>query len=203
MRTARALVASIGTSVLLIAAATLSLLSASFVFAIGGFEGAGDTNPRQALVLDVVPHARAGSHARQAGRVVSPPPAVLDSPTPAQSRATRPPRVHSRAPATTARPSSGSTQVAALGTGTASPPQPVADTPPPAHAPAPKNLGDGVRELGDNVSTTLKKTGDDLAAVTAPLGQPVSTAVQQVINLLSALLQGATNGLGGALGAQP
>jgi len=70
------------------------------------------------------------------------------------------------------------------------PPQPA------QHTPA---TGDGVRRVGDDLSSTAHSTGQALADVTAPLSPPVSAAVQKVLDLVAALLRRTTNGLGGTL----
>jgi len=88
----------------------------------------------------------------------------------------------------------------AAGSRTVIAPPPPATTDPSAginpQAPA---AGDGVRELGDSVSATVDGTGGTAGNVAAPLGPPVSQAVQEVLNLLNGLIEGATGGLGAAL----
>ena len=59
--------------------------------------------------------------------------------------------------------------------------------------------GDGVRELGDSVSSAIGDTGAATTGVTATLGPPVTETVQELLNLLNGLIEGATDGLGGAL----
>jgi hypothetical protein len=64
------------------------------------------------------------------------------------------------------------------------------------HVPA---TGDGVRRVGEDLSSTAHNTGTALADLTAPLGPPVSAAVQKVLDLVAVLLQRTSNGLGGTL----
>jgi hypothetical protein len=200
MRDARALLASVGTSALLIAAVVVTLLSVTLVFAIGGVQNADAIDSSSALVLQVADSGKA-PRARSAA-----PQTPLVAPTPAprgRSRAQRPAgradNVRSDAPGETSV-SASSPQDGDSGAGTGSGPD---DTPAPAPASAHKpNLGDGVKKLGDDLSSTVTQTGATLAQVTAPLGPPVSAAVQQVLNVVAAIVQQTTNALGGLLGAQ-
>jgi len=202
MRDARALLASIGTSALLVAAAVASLLSVSVVFAVGGFDGAEAAGSNQALVLDVEERgrpARRSDDAPAALVVRAPAAAARRSRRPA-SRPARSDAVRTGPPATSAV--APSVQLGKAGAGAKGA---VAATParPPARAAGKPNLGDGVKKLGDNVSLGVRQTGSDLAKLTKPLGQPVSAAVQQVLNVVAALLQQATNVIGELLGAAP
>lgn len=200
MRTARALIASIGTSAMLVAAVTFSLLSFSALFALGGLEGSRDASSADAIVLDLesrsVSSSQSGAGSEKAAAV-----AVVDRP-PARSaaRARRPARhldpVRSRS--STASVSGETSSAAALGEGTAGQP-PVAPAAPRRRAP---RLGDAVRQLGDGVSASVRQTGTKLADATAPLGQPVSAAVEQLLTVVAAVIQGTTGVLGGLLGAQ-
>jgi len=200
MRDARALLASVGTSALLIAAVAVTLLSVSIVFAIGGVQNADAVDSSSALVLQVAdsPNTPRARSAASQHAVVAP------TPTPrARSRAQRPAdradNVRSDAPGETSVSASAPQNIDS-GAGTGSEPD---DTPAPAPATAHKpNLGDGVKKLGDDVSSTVTQTGAVLAQVTAPLGPPVSAAVQQVLNVVVAIVQQTTNALGGLLGAQ-
>ena len=57
-----------------------------------------------------------------------------------------------------------------------------------------------MRDVGDAVGATVQSTGKSAGAVTAPLlGPPVAKAVQDVLDLLSSVLQGATGALAGVL----
>ena len=200
MRTARALIASIGTSAMLVAAVTFSLLSFSALFALGGLDGSRDASSADEIVLDL--ESRSGSSSQSgAGSEKAAAVAVVDRP-PARSaaRARRPARhldaVRSRS--STASVSGETSSAAALGEGTAGQP-PVAPAAPRRRAP---RLGDGVRQLGDGVSASVRQTGTKLADATAPLGQPVSAAVEQLLTVVAAVIQGTTGVLGGLLGAQ-
>ena len=209
MRSPGALIASIGTSVMLVAAVTISLLSVSAVFALGGFEGSRDASSADELVLDLQSRSGPGSESRsESGGSVKPVAVavVKRSPAPSTRAARRSGRhrdtVRARA-ASTARATPATSRVSALGEGTSNPApevqQPAASTA--NKKPAP-NLDDGVRELGDGVSSAVQQTGSQLAAATKPL-KPVSAVVQQVLNLVAGLVKGTTDALGGVLGARP
>jgi hypothetical protein len=203
MRDARALLASIGTSALVISAAAASLLSISFVFAIGGFDGDASAGSAQALVLNEPSHAESGG-GTDAARTV---PVVVAPRAPAQ-RSER----SAASSARVARAGSGkATKISSSATGDQNTSQlssggPTAGDPSTSSAPQPSakpNLGDNVKQLGNDLSTKVQETGSSLAQATAPLGPPVSAAVQQVLNVVATLLQQTTNLLGNALGAQP
>ena len=70
---------------------------------------------------------------------------------------------------------------------------------PPAASHETSGAGDGVRELGDSVTSAIGDTGAATTGVTATLGPPVTETVQELLNLLNGLIEGATGGLGGAL----
>jgi hypothetical protein len=72
-------------------------------------------------------------------------------------------------------------------------------TPPSGPGSATPSTGDGVREIGDTVNATVQHTGAVARTAAAPLGPPVSQAVQNVLNLIGSWLEGATNGVAGAL----
>jgi hypothetical protein len=65
-------------------------------------------------------------------------------------------------------------------------------SPPPARA----TTGEGVRKVGDGLSATVKDTGKAVAEITEPLAPPVSTVVQNVVNVVADLLNSTTSGLG-------
>jgi len=209
MRTPGALIASIGTSVMLVAAVTISLLSVSAVFALGGFEGSRDASSADELVLDLQSRSGSGSEARSGSGGSDRPAAVaVVKRSPARSRgparrsARRGDTVRASA-ASTARASSATSRVSALGEGTANPaPEVQQPAGPTANKKPAPNLGDGVRQLGDGVSSAIQQTGSKLAVATKPL-EPVSAVVQQVLNLVAALVKGTTDALGGVLGARP
>jgi hypothetical protein len=85
----------------------------------------------------------------------------------------------------------------ASGEAVATPPTPPT---PPKTAPKP-TVGDGVRQLGNDVSSTVQHTGDATGAVTKVLGPPVSAAVQKVLDLISSLLKKTTGALGSTVDA--
>ena len=205
MRTPGALIASIGTSVMLVAAVTISLLSVSAVFALGGFEGSRDASSADELVLDLQSRSGSGSESRsESGGSVKPVAVAVVKRSPAPS--TRAPRRSARhrdtvraGTASTASATPVTSRVSALGEGTRNPapavPRPAAPTANNKRAP---NLGDGVRQLGDGVSSAVQQTGSQLAAATGPL-KPVAAVVQEVLNLVAGLVNGTTD----LLGAQP
>jgi hypothetical protein len=104
------------------------------------------------------------------------------------------PSVARRADAVVRRPVTVASRPPVVTVGTTRPPAPA----PPAVAHKP-TTGDGVRDVGDGLSSTVQSTGDALSDATAPLGPPVSAAVQKVLDLVAAALQRTTNGLGGTL----
>jgi len=190
----RALFASIGASVLLVAAAALSLLAVSAVFAFGGWSDPVAASSRQpALVL-----ASSAAADRQTDRksLVLPARPAADRRAVAQQGAAVPPPGRARA-----------ADQAAI-TPVPNRPAKAAYNPPPVHtttdgedvapkpAPAPKSAGDGVRSAGEGLSGTVQSTGDALAQLTDPLLPPVTAATQKVLNVVAELLRRATDGLG-------
>jgi hypothetical protein len=200
MRGTRALLASIGVSVALVAAAALSLFTVSVVIAFGGWSaGMGESAPPTALVFaggaptqprdgkarhaakPVVlraparsrPRRAASVRARTASRTVRGADAVVRRPVAAQAPAVTPPAVHSPDPAPAPAPAA-------------------------TRAPTPKT-GDGVRRVGTGLSSTVQSVGKGLSDVTTPLAPPVGSAVQHVVDLVAAVLQHTTDGLGATL----
>ncbi len=190
----RALFASIGASVSLVAAAALSLLAVSAVFAFGGWsDPVAQSASQTALILadgrdgpSRVAERKAYVLPRRAPGLVSRPtahPATRQQPTASaagqagitQSVKSRPPK-------------------ASLSTPPASSPETQTVTP---QAPAPKkSAGDGVRTAGEDLSGKVQNTGDALARITDPLLPPVTAAAQKVLNVVAELLRRTTNGLG-------
>ncbi len=190
----RALFASIGASVLLVAAAALSLLAVSAVFAFGGWsDPVADSGRQTALVL-----AADDADTRQGSRQKA---FVLPSRTPAE-RSARPATRTGPVPQRTAR----AADQAAITPETNRRPQAAFSPPPPVSAPetvtpqapaAPKkSAGDGVRTAGDDISGKVENTGDALAQLTDPLLPPVTAATQKVLNLVADLLRRTTDNLG-------
>ncbi len=200
----RALFASIGASVSLIAAAAFSLLAVSAVFAFGGWsDPVADSVRQSALVLtaDAAPkHAsaakpvklRAPIHGSRASRA-----AALSA-----KRAAKPALQVATALSTGRSPKTHGS-VAAVTSPELSLPQPAAAKP---QAPAPtakKSAGDGVRTAGDDLSSTVQNAGDALSQVTTELLPPVTKTTQSVVNLLAALLRRTTNSVGGVVDVLP
>lgn len=187
----RALFASIGASVLLVAAAALSLLAVSAVFAFGGWgTPMAQSEPQTALILDGSATSVAGKPkplvlaARDRSRSTRVAP--VSAPAHGRGRAgdgdairsdTRPPKASLPAPSVSA---------------------PDVPTPP---APAAQKLlpGDEVRSAGEGLGKTVQSTGDALAQVTDPLLPPVTVATQKVLDAVAELLQRSTEGVGGSV----
>jgi hypothetical protein len=194
MDSTRALFASIGVSVSLVAAAALSLFAVSVVIAFGGWSaGLGGADPTTTLVFGPTgPVAAKQMRATQADRK----PVVLKAV--AQPR----PRKPAGEPAgrVVAKPSDAhaisNTAVPTAVPQQPSNPQPIV-TPP--SVPHKTPTGDGVRRAGEDLSSVAHSTGKALSDVTAPLAPPVSAAVQRVLDLVAVLLQRTTNGLGGTV----
>jgi hypothetical protein len=184
---ARALIASLGASISLVAGAALSLLVVSFVFAYQGFTSDVSLHGSESALVLGSPTVSAPSRraAGQAGRPV----VIRATPAP-PARATRP---AVRKPAPYRQGSLLSPSTFDPGVRDYRP-----NTPPPAAAPVARKptTGDGVRDVGDAVSATVEGTGKSTAPL---LGPPVSQAVQDVLDLLTAALQGATGTLGSVL----
>ena len=215
VRTPGALFASIGTSVMLVAAVTISLLSVSAVFALGGFEGSRDASSADELVLDLQSRSGSGSESRLGSRsvgsaeraavaVVKRRPARRGGTASRSASRFASRRYKVRASVvSTASVAAATSPAAALDEGTAGQApgrqRPAAPTVDDQLAP---NLGDGVRQVGDGLSSAVRQNGTKLAEATAAL-PPVSVAVQHVLNVLAEVLKGTTDGLGGVLGARP
>ena len=205
MRSGRALLASIGTGAMLVAAAALALFSVSAIFALGGFESASADGHNKTLVLELQ------SSGSDPGRTVEATVASASERSSVRSRsvaarrsARRRDPVRANADATT-NAAAATSQVDPLGDGTSGQP-PTAKQPPASEAtpekPSP-NLGDGVKQLGDGLSSTVQQVGTTLAEVTTPLSPTLAAAVAQVLTVVAGLLQSTTDALGGALGATP
>lgn len=186
----RALLASLGAGISLVAGAALSLLVVSFVFAYDGLTGSTDAPTASAAVLvQDTPaadsaNARAGGE-RRSGAVVITAPRRSSSPQSAGTKR-RKSREATRGETSPSPPSAAPDASADPAPGDPS-------SQPSARAPG---AGDGVRDLGAAVSSTVDTTG----AATAPLlGAPVSQAVQKVLDAIDDLLKGTTGALAGAL----
>ena len=195
MGSTRAVFASIGVSVSLVAAAALSLFAVSVVIAFGGWSaGMGDSGPATTLVFgasDPMPTKTVGSRRAELA------PDVL--------RAAKPAPRPAAAPAHAVAQTGGDAHARVISHAviTNVPPKPVVEQPAAPAAPSSHitATGDGVRRVGEDLSSTAHTTGKALADVTAPLGPPVSAAVQKVLDLVAALLRHTTNGLGSTLDA--
>ena len=190
---ARALIASLGASFSLVAGAALSLLVISFVFAYDGLAGSGYDGAganAQVVVPDLA--TTTASVRQQSGRAAN---AVVIAAAPA-ARATAERRPAARKAAAAEGAVEGRTTGEAEGRHPA--PDDRSARPPAAIRPGP-SAGDGVRELGGEVTSVIDETGAATTGVTATLGPPVAETVQELLNLLNGLIEGATDGLGSAL----
>jgi hypothetical protein len=181
----------LGASISLVAGAALSLLVVSFVFAYDGLTGAIDAPASQsALVLSPTPPSPAahGAARRDGAVVISPSPSRTARPT---GQRVAQPRLTARVGGTQTSQPSFRPGVRDLG--------PARSAPATARPGAGDLTGDGVRELGGAVSATVDDTSHAAGSATAPLGPPVSQAVQDVLDLLSSVVQGATGGLAATL----
>lgn len=187
----RALFASIGASVALVAAAALSLLAVSAIFAFGGWSDSVSPSAGQtALVLTGAPGADGDAVAASNGSraIVAPPPA----PAPVRSAERRAEPVASSAPrpaqprpaAVSPRRAEGRVEPIVL-----------PEQPRPTQQPAAAKSGDRVRKVGETLSAGVSETGTALANATQPLLPPVSVAVQQVLNLVAEVVRRTANGL--------
>jgi hypothetical protein len=192
----RALFASIGASVSLVAAAALSLLAVSAVFAFGGWSTPVAESARQsALVLtaDAAP-----KHATAAKPVKLPAPVHASRASRAAARASGAAKPAPRADAALATNRSARTHgsIAGVTSHDLSLPQGPDAKPQAPAPPAKKAAGDGVRTAGDDISSKVQNAGNALSQITDELLPPVTKTVQSVVNILAALLRRTTNGLG-------
>jgi hypothetical protein len=197
----RAVIASLGASISIVACAAIGLFAVSVLFAYPGIAGSlNGSGSSPALIV--------------ATRVAEPATSPGASPAAKPLRVSAPPAASQpKSQTASVKRSSAAVLDSASGTGRARRPAPTAGVsdispavaPPAAPEPAAKKpkVGDGVRELGDTLSGTVQKTGEGVGAVAEPLGPPVSKAVQDVLNLaitaINDLLKKTTGGLAGAL----
>jgi hypothetical protein len=197
----RAVIASLGASISIVACAAIGLFAVSVLFAYPGIAGSlNGSGSTPALIV--------------ATRAAQPAATSVADPTAKPLRVSATPAA--RAPqqqSASVKRSSGAELDSASGNGRARRPPATAGVseispvvaPPAASQPAvtkPK-AGDGVRELGDTLTGTVQKTGEGVGAVAKPLGPPVSKAVQDVLDLavkaVNDLLKKTTGGLAGVL----
>lgn len=199
----RALFASIGAGVALVAAAALSLLTISAVFAFGGWSDSASGAVAEPMLITADasspdPEVARSVAAVNTTQIVAPAPPPRPEPRRARSGSNRD-NARATAPATTG--------VSLPGTGSAPDfdaprAQPTANLPAPAQAPpAARKPGDHVRKAGDSLSATVQNAGTALSEATQPLAPPVSAAVQQVLNLVAEIVRRTADGLGSTLDA--
>ena len=175
----------------MVAAAALSLLVVTLVFAIDGFTGAEqDTTARAAFVIKSQPPTPADVREPRAAT-----PVLIRKAPAAPPRSDRVVRSTpkrdgiSTAPGDASQPSF-TPRVRDLDPAAPSNQAPAVEQP---------KTGDAVREVGEAVSSTVSDTGQAADGVTATLGPPVSQAVQDVLDVVIGLLEGATDGVAGTL----
>ena len=193
----RALFASIGASVTLVAAAALSLLAVSAVLAFGGW--ADSTPPsvdRPLLVFAGSPLASPSDTEIAVRREAL---VVRERERPSKPRTSAPSRSDREQALRDARRAAGNLRSGEPRPRVVAPPPP----PPPPATPATKTdtAGDHVSKVGESLSSTVQSTGNALADATQPLAPPVSAAVQQVLNIVAELVRRTADGLGGAFDA--
>ncbi|HEX4344453.1 MAG TPA: hypothetical protein VHZ31_02725 [Solirubrobacteraceae bacterium] len=192
----RALVASFGASAALVAGAAVALLFVSLLVGYDGFTGYLDGSTQQAAIR--VSGADAASPSAAARRSRAAAPIVVAAPRPRASKPAAPPVVRRHA---TQGVRTGSADALTLTPPTVASGEADATPATPPKTATKPTVGDGVRQLGDDVSSTVQHTGDATGAVTKVLGPPVSAAVQKVLDLISTLLKKTTSGLGSAVDA--
>ncbi len=195
----KALLASIGASVVLVATAALSLLAVSAVFAFGGWvEPASSAVEKPALVFagsnlshgDALQGASAGT-----ARIVAPAPKPQprrDSHGGGSGTAPSSDRSASSVVATEGRAASNRNATAVQSSATM-----------PAPAAARKQTAQHVRAVGNSLGSTVEKGGTAVSRATQPLAPPVSAAVQQVLNVVAEIVRRTTAGAGTALETLP
>jgi hypothetical protein len=192
---ARALFASLGASLSFVAGAALSLLAVTFVVAYHVSHVGIQKAPAQSVFVSEWTPPAPGERSRSPATLIVP--ASRPSAPKAAARASRrrvdPHAVLAAAVGSRMRPPPAAPDVGDMG--------PVAPPPAPTSAELKPAAGDGVREVGAALSATVQGTAGATDAVYAPLGPPVAEAVQKVLDLVTALLQGTTTAIGGALDA--
>ncbi len=193
----RALLASLGASVSLVAGAALSLLAASFIFAYDGIVGTVDAAPGRTslrVASPSSPERSATASATPTLLVERPQRATAKNPAPTR-------RVRAAAGGSAKRtpaPTSSGVRKLSPPVAAPAPPAPQPATPAPAKAAEPK-AGDGVRKLGNDVGDAVHDTGNALGGVVQPLSPPVSQAIEKVLDVIATVVQNAVDGLAGAL----
>lgn len=201
----RAVIASLGASISIVACAALGLFAVSVLFALPGI--AGSLNGSVSSQALVVATRASSADAKRAVQSATAKPLVVTAPKVAVA-----PRPRRAAPArhgsSGVRSTSGASRATRPAATSSSVPTIAAVTQPPAVSPPAatvRRAGDGVRALGDTLTGTVQRTGNALGAATKLLGPPVSNAVQTVLNravqAVNDLLKRTTGGLAGVLDA--
>jgi hypothetical protein len=190
----RALLASIGASVLLVAAAALSLLAVSAVFAFGGWSDPVAESARQSsLVLSS--DAGGNRSGTKTTAIVLPARAAAERSRPAGGAKSAGPARAAAADQAAIEPSARRASKASFTPPAVSSPETQTVRPQAPAAPK-KTAGEGVRTVGDGLSGKVQNAGDALAQITDPLLPPVTAATQKVLDLVDELLRRTTDDLG-------
>ncbi len=203
----RAVIASLGASISIVACAALGLFAVSVLFAYPGI--AGSLNGSGSSPTLIVASRGSDAATQPAGKPAAVKPLRVSAPV------VRP----SKSQTETVRRTSGTVVDRASQSAPTRQPTVTADVTdapalsPPSAASGPtvsvpavtKKAGQGVRQLGDTLAGTVQSTGDAAGSLAKPLGPPVSKAVQDVLNVavkaINDLLKRTTGGLAGTLDA--
>ncbi|MGI8730995.1 MAG: hypothetical protein ACR2LK_13615 [Solirubrobacteraceae bacterium] len=183
----RAVIASLGASMSLVAGAALSLLAASFIFAYDGIVGSVESSSARASLRVDAADPQGGANGASATASATPT-LVVESPGPVAKTV---PEKTVREQTLPARPTPPVTGASERPAPSAAAPQPK----PQAPVRIPK------RKAGDGAADGVRGTGDKLGAATAPLSPPVSQAVEKVLDVTATVVEEAVNGLAGVLDA--
>jgi hypothetical protein len=199
----RALFASIGAGVALVAAAALALLAVSAVFAFGGWSDSDSASGAKQPALVFAgstplksPAPRSVPVAADTARIVAPAPTRGTDRGGGKPRSPRTRRDVVRAvqPPATSRSANDDSSTPNLDAPAAAPVVRAPSAPRVA-----RNTGDDVRKIGDSLSSTVQSAGTALANATQPLAPPIGAVIQQALNVVGEVVRRTTDGLGATL----
>lgn len=195
MRSTRALIASLGASISLVAAATLLLLTVSAIVALEGWPGLAQADDPPPLVVGDRELADAG---RRSTTDAGAGPVVMRATEPARAAGDPAPRPRPSAVRESEAPSSRPAPREPR-------PEPALSRPPPTRAPEPeaeppaartpepepqpprRRTGDPVRELGDGLSGALQDRGKALKDLAAPISPEAGKTLEDLANFLAGI----------------